>query len=210
MMATGLGRMVLTLLLTVALTVVSWTAEAHQFDRAPRIVSIAGSLLVATPDMSDPRFAGTVIYMVEHDVGGAMGLVVNRPMGRLPAAELLDGLGIGSDSAQGEFRVHYGGPVDETRRFVLHSPDYAGENTLIVKGGLALTTEDRILRDIATGDGPRASLVLFGYAGWSPGQLESEIDRGGWITVPASDALVFDQDDGSKWRRASDSLGVDL
>jgi putative transcriptional regulator len=171
---------------------------------------LAGKLLVATPQMPDPRFARTVIFMVKHDASGAMGLVLNRPMGEIPVTSLLEELGIEGVSAEGDIRLHYGGPVDLSRGMVLHSPDYVGDETLVVNGSVALTAEREIVRAIATGAGPRRSLVTFGYAGWGAGQLEAEIANGGWVSVPADEALVFDNDYDAKWRRAIGRHAIEL
>ncbi len=171
---------------------------------------LAGQLLVATPEMPDPRFAETVIFMVKHDASGAMGLVVNRPVGEIAMTDLLKELGIDDESADGEIRLHYGGPVDAGRGLVLHSADYVADETLVITDTVSLTAEREIVRAIANGAGPRLSIVTFGYAGWSAGQLEGEIERGGWIAVPADEALVFDDDYEGKWARAMDRLSIEL
>ena len=172
--------------------------------------SLAGRLLVATPEMPDPRFAETVIYMVSHDAKGAMGLVVNRPIGEVPFAEMLERLGLDSDGASGAIRLHYGGPVEGGRGFVLHTPEYAGEGTVAVNDLAALTGQAEIMRAIASGSGPRRSLMAFGYAGWRAGQLEGELKTGSWITVPADEALVFGGEYEDKWRRALARRTIDL
>jgi putative transcriptional regulator len=164
--------------------------------------SLAGQLLVATPEINDPRFVRTVIYMIHHDAGGAVGLVVNRPIGHAPLARLLQDLGLDATGAQGEIRVHYGGPVERTRGFVLHTDEYAGKGTRRVNGRIAFTTEPDIFRDIAGGTGPRRLLFELGYAGWGPRQLETEIEAGHWVTVPSDEGLVFDEDYEQKWERA--------
>ncbi len=179
-------------------------------ETAPVADGLSGMLLVATPKMPDPRFAETVIFMVKHDASGAMGLVLNRPMGEIPVASLLENLGIEGVSADGDIRLHYGGPVDLSRSMVLHSPDYVGDETLVVNGSVALTAEREIVRAIATGAGPRRSLVAFGYAGWGAGQLEAEIANGGWVSVPSDEALVFDDDYDAKWQRAIKRHAIDL
>lgn len=185
----------------------SGTAVAE--DERSGSAGLAGQLLVATPEMPDPRFAKTVIYMIEHDTTGAMGLVVNQTMGEIPIGELLEGLGLDGDGARGSVLLHRGGPVNAASGLVLHSPDYVADGTVVVDQGLALTARPKIVEDIASGAGPRRSLVAFGYAGWAAGQLEAEIAAGAWITVPSDDALVFDDDDG-KWRRAMARWGIDL
>jgi putative transcriptional regulator len=169
---------------------------------------LAGSLLVATEKMGDPRFARSVIYMVSHDADGAMGVIVNHPLGEGPIAKLLDKLGIDNHGVDGEIVVRYGGPVREGLGFVLHSTDYVADDTLVVDDKIALTAQSEILREIGAGRGPSERMLIFGYAGWGPGQLEGEIASGDWVTVPADKALIFDDDDGSKWRRAIDERGI--
>lgn len=176
----------------------------------PLAGSLAGQLLVATAKMGDPRFMHTVIYMVRHDTDGAMGLVVNRPIAELSFARLLERLGIDSGRISGSIRVHKGGPVEETRGFVLHSTDYVGDSTLVVDDKVALTAEPDILEALAAGSGPSLSLFALGYAGWAPGQLEGELARGDWVAVPADEALLFDDDYDGKWRRAIARRGVEL
>jgi putative transcriptional regulator len=173
--------------------------------------SVAGRLLVATPELEDPNFDHAVVYMVEHDGGGAMGLVLNRVLGKGPVAELLEGLGIeGEIDPAAEIEVHYGGPVESGRGFVLHSPDYTGEDTVVLSDLVALTTSLDVLSAIAAGNGPKRSLFALGYAGWAPGQLEAELVVGAWVVVEPDEALLFDDETDSKWQRALDRQGIDL
>ena len=163
---------------------------------------LQGRLLVATAELTDPRFVHTVILMVHHDATGAMGLVINRPIGRISIASLLEQFGAGGTGAAGELRVHYGGPVEPMQGFVLHTSDYATPATHVVGSGIALTTDADVLRAIGAGSGPRRSLFAFGYAGWAPGQLEGEIKSGHWVDVQADEKIVFDDDADKKWERA--------
>jgi putative transcriptional regulator len=169
---------------------------------APRDASLAGRLLVATPDLTDPRFVRTVIFMVGHDATGAMGLILNRPIGRIAIAALLEQLGEESRGVGGEILVHYGGPVEPMQGFVLHTAEYAGVDTRVVGGGIALTTDPKVLRAIGAGSGPRRWLLASGYAGWAPGQLEAEIRSGHWMDVQADEKIVFDENADKKWERA--------
>lgn len=175
-------------------------------ERAAGTVSQAqyhgGKFLVATTELRDPRFVQSVVYMIHHDASGAMGLVINRPMGEMSLAELLKGAGLDSTGIKGSVGVHYGGPVQAGRGFVLHSTDYQGDGTRTVGQGIALTTDARILQAIGSGKGPRQYLVAVGYAGWGPGQLEREISSGAWEVVPADAGLLFDDDAATKWERA--------
>jgi putative transcriptional regulator len=164
---------------------------------------LAGQLLVATPELEDPRFTRTVIYMVRHDARtGAMGVVVNRQLGEVPMAVLLKQSGLPSAGAKGSVRLHMGGPVEATRIVVLHTDDYAGPDTVKVGNGVAVTAEPSILQSIAEGKGPHRARFTLGYAGWAPGQLEAEMEAGYWIVVPTDDAIVFDDAYETKWDRA--------
>lgn len=170
---------------------------------------LAGQLLIAMPTMQDSRFARSIVYICAHTADGAMGLVINRLLGQLTFPELLEQIGISANQPIQNVRVHFGGPVESGRGFVLHSADFRTEGTLIVEDGIALTASVEILKAIADGRGPRQSLLALGYAGWGPGQLEDEIHKNGWLNVQADEALVFDGDLDSKWDRAMSKLGVD-
>jgi len=171
---------------------------------------LAGQLLVATKQIGDPRFARTVIYMVAHDATGALGLVVNRVYGKGPLRSFLKGFDIEAGDAQGEIRLHYGGPVEPGAGFVLHTADYNGPGTRAVDNRMAMTTEMSVLKAIAEGHGPKQALFALGYSGWGPGQLEGEIARGDWFSAPADEKLVFDEDVESKWDRATGRAGLKL
>lgn len=172
--------------------------------------STTGQLLVATDDLHDPRFARTVVYMLRHDTTGALGLVVNRPVGTLPLARVLESLGRDAEGAGGEIRVHYGGPVQPERGFVLHTPAWEGGDRRVVHDGVAVTSDPAIFDAIARGAGPRRVMFAAGYAGWAAGQLEAEIQGGFWFVVPADEALLFDDDAASKWERATERRKVVL
>src|SRR5579863_5787009 len=173
--------------------------------------SMTGQLLVAMPQMTDPRFARSVVYVCAHSGDeGAMGLVVNKLLASLTLDELLTHLKL-APSAQGGARpVHFGGPVEPGRGFVLHTPDYREDATLVVGGEFGLTATLDILRAIGKGEGPSRNLLALGYAGWAPGQLDAEIQANGWLSVAADGDLVFGDDDDAKWQRALAKLGVDL
>lgn len=172
--------------------------------------SLTGQLLVAMPQMQDPRFARSVVYLCAHSgEAGAMGLVVNKTIDALTVDELFVHLKIEpARPANRPQPVHFGGPVDPGRGFVLHSPDYREEGTLGIGDEFAMTATLDILRAIGKGEGPRQSLLALGYAGWAPGQLDAEIQANGWLSVPADTALVFDEADDNKWHRALAKLGV--
>ncbi len=170
--------------------------------------SLVGNLLVAMPQMNDPRFERAVIYMCAHNNEGAMGLVVNKLFDQLSFPDLLDQLSIKIGPRTQQIRVHFGGPVESGRGFVLHSDDYVREGTMLVDSGFALTATTDILRAIAEGEGPRSSILALGYAGWGPGQLDTEFAANGWLHVPADPELVFGADLEHKWLLALNKLGV--
>ncbi|HUA54130.1 MAG TPA: YqgE/AlgH family protein [Candidatus Sulfotelmatobacter sp.] len=171
---------------------------------------LSGHFLIAMPAMRDPRFARTVIYMCAHNADGAMGLVVNRLIGSLSYNELLKQLGFEGAGDQDDRKVHFGGPVETSRGFVLHSSDKLEEGSLLVDDEVALTSTTDILRSIATGKGPRRSILALGYAGWGPGQLDAELRANSWLSVSADPELLFDLDLESKWARAMAKIGVGL
>ncbi len=168
-----------------------------------------GQMLVAMPQMSDPRFARSVIYLCAHNAEGAMGLVVNKPINSITFPDLLSQLEIGDVPSTKDISVHFGGPVESGRGFVLHSQDYHQEATMVVDQDMALTATIDILKAIAFGTGPRQSLLALGYAGWGPGQLDTEIMSNGWLSVPADKELVFGPNLDEKWDQAMGKIGID-
>lgn len=171
---------------------------------------LAGQLLVATPEMKDPRFVETVIYMVKHNAEGALGLVINRPLAKGPIEDLLKGFNVDSKGAKGEIVIHYGGPVNPRQGFVLHSDDILLENSIQVKDGIAMTSDAKLIQAMARGKGPKQSLFVLGYAGWAPGQLEAELKANSWFVVAADKALIFGKDAEKKWRQALDKRQIPL
>lgn len=177
-----------------------------------------GQLLIAMPGMQDSRFARSVIYMCAHSREGAMGLSINQPAEQITLRDLLVQLHIIPEneriaipeSAQ-QIQINRGGPVETGRGFVLHSDDYFTDNaTLPIDDGISLTATVEILRDIAEGRGPASAMLALGYAGWAPGQLESEIQANGWLHCPADADLVFGGGPSDKYQRAMERLGIDL
>jgi len=171
---------------------------------------LVGHLLVAMPGMPDPRFAKAVILVCAHNKDGAMGLVINQPMQDVSLPELMEQLGIEPIPSVGAMTVQFGGPVEQGRGFVLHSPDYVHDSTLMVDGQVGLTGTVDILHALAEGNGPRKSILALGYAGWGPGQLDTEILENGWLSVEADPDIVFAGDLDAKWQKALTKLGIDL
>ena len=169
--------------------------------------SLTGHLLVAVPEMKDPNFARTVVYLIEHNRRGALGLVVNEPMGEVPV-DLLLGEPNAEDGAPEPAEagprvlVLYGGPVERRAPFLLHSTDVMPEGSVKVDKQVAFSRNHELLRAKLGGMGPRHLVFALGYAGWAPGQLESEIERGGWYVIDWDESLVFGTDHAAKWQRA--------
>ncbi len=187
-----------------AAVVLSATLGSATLNRdAPQAFrSLAGQLLIASPEIGDPRFSRTVIFMVTHDRNGAFGIVINRPLGERPLAQIFEALGEDASGIEGGVRVFAGGPVETTRGFVLHSGEYRRAETYAVNERLGMTTSIDALRDIAAKKGPNKTIVAFGYSGWSPGQLENELKLNGWFVAPADERLVFDDDREQVWDKA--------
>ena len=170
---------------------------------------VTGQLLIAMPGMRDERFAKSVIYMCAHTEEGAMGLVLNQRLDSLKFAELISQLELDEKHLSRDVPVHFGGPVESGRGFVLHTSDYQQDATLEVVNGVALTATVDILKAIAQGKGPQKSLLALGYAGWGPGQLDMEIRANGWLQVPSDSEIIFDIEPDTKWERAIQKLGID-
>jgi len=160
--------------------------------------SLAGQLLIASPEMRDPRFDHAVVLVVKHDRDGALGIVINKPAGERPLADILAAIG---EKRAGDAKVplFIGGPVQLDVVLVLHSAEYHVSGTIEVDGHVAVTGGAQILRDMAANSGPKKSLLAFGYAGWAPGQLDAEMERDVWFTAPDDPALVFDADRDKVW-----------
>lgn len=169
---------------------------------------LVGQLLVAMPAMPDPRFAKSVVYMCAHNEEGAMGLVINRPLDSIDFPDLLEQLNVEVKNPEQAIRVMFGGPVEQGRGFVLHSPDYIQDSTLVVDEDVALTATVDILQSIATGSGPSSRLFVLGYAGWGAGQLDNEILNNGWLSVEADPSLIFGDDLDGKWENALGKIGI--
>jgi putative transcriptional regulator len=172
---------------------------------------LTGQLLIAMPQMTDPRFEHSVVYMCAHNADGAMGLVVNKLVESLTFTDLLHQMELEIDAGDLDQRiqVHFGGPVESARGFVLHTPDYLSEATMKVSDDFAMTATIDVLRSIATGGGPDKAILALGYAGWAAGQLDAEIQANGWLHVAADHDLVFGRDHDDKWRSAVAKVGID-
>lgn len=175
---------------------------------------LSGKLLLATPSMGDRRFHRAVIFVCTHDENGAMGLVINHTMSGVDFRDLVGQLKIESDIkvdlGQSRFAVMSGGPVESARGFLLHSPEFAKNDTLKLKEGFGVTGTVDALKDVVRGHGPEKMLFALGYAGWGMGQLDEEIQNNAWMVVDADEKIVFDVDYKDKWSFGLQKLGIDL
>jgi len=185
-------------------------ASSPNIRAAERKPFLTGQLLVATPEMKDPRFAESVIYMVKHDAEGAMGLVINKPIAEGLIDDLLKSSGKEPKGSLKNIVVHYGGPVGQRQGILLHTDDHSIDATTKVGNGIAMTADIKMLEALAEGKGPRQSLFMLGYAGWAPGQLEMELKTGSWFTLSSDKPLIFGGDADKKWRQAIDKRQIPL
>ncbi|MEW6314420.1 MAG: YqgE/AlgH family protein [Pseudomonadota bacterium] len=173
-------------------------------------VNLTHHLLIAMPNMVDPHFSKAVVYVCEHNEQGALGLVINRPID-LTLQTLFEQIGISlNESAPRNAPVHFGGPVQVDRGFVLHQPVGHWQSTLSVQQQLGLTTSKDILQAVSEGRGPQRMLVTLGYTGWSPGQLEQEMAQNAWLSVAAQPDIMFDLPPEERLPAAMQLLGIDF
>lgn len=171
--------------------------------------NLTNHFLVAMPGMADPNFGGSVVFIAEHSENGALGLVINRPM-ELDLATLFERIDLKLDRDEiSASPVFFGGPVQTDRGFVLHQPLGAWGSTVAVGEDVGLTSSKDVLEAVASGSGPQRMLVTLGYAGWGPGQLEEEIARNAWLTLPAVSDVIFDTPVEQRLTRAFGLLGID-
>lgn len=170
---------------------------------------LSNHFLIAMPSMADPNFGGSVVFVAQHGADGALGVVVNRTM-EMDLGALFERIELARPvAAIAAAPVHFGGPVQPDRGFVLHQPVGAWNSTVVVGDSLGLTSSKDVLEAVSDGEGPSRMLVTLGYSGWGPGQLEDEISRNAWLTVEASPDLIFDTPVDERFARAFGLLGVD-
>jgi len=184
--------------------------DTHRTETDDEARFLDGRILIAMPGIRDPRFARALIYLCAHSTDGAMGLIVNKTADDLVWKDLFEKLDIPLDASKAPRPVHYGGPVETGRGFVLHSADYhADQATLTIDGGTSMTATLDVMQAIAADEGPNRAIVALGYAGWAPGQLESELRMNGWLLCDPDDDLLYGDDGAGKWDRALAKIGVD-
>ena len=172
---------------------------------------ISGKLLIAMPHMPDTRFKNTVIFIYSHDEAGAFGLILNKPLKKINLSELSNDLGIKrANDSQYNIDIFLGGPVDITKGFVLHSNDFFEDGTKSITSDINLSTNTNVLEKFSNQEIPSHKMVLFGYAGWSAGQLEQEIANNDWLIAGATKDFIFDCDSNEKWNKSITNLGINL
>ncbi len=179
-------------------------------ETSPDTIDLSGKLLIAMPGMQDTRFEKSVVYICSHSKEGAMGLIVNKPTPQIEFTDLLERLDIPTNQTGLDTGIYFGGPVETSRGFVLHSTDYKiGGTTLVVDDQFAMTATRDVLKDLANGQGPASAILALGYSGWGAGQLENELLQNGWLSCDADLNVVFDTANNLKWVGALKILGVD-
>ncbi len=172
---------------------------------------LEGQLLVATPNVMGGGFKQSVILICAHSSEGAMGLIVNHTLPNVDYRELFEQFDLPTGKIDDSKSVHYGGPVEMNRGFVIYRHENKFiDDAMLQMGDMAISGSIDLLKQIAKGEGPKERILALGYAGWSSGQLEEEIEDNSWISVPVDSSLVFDKNNDTKWHRAAFANGIDL
>ena len=169
-----------------------------------------GQLLVAKPDMPDLRFSETVIFVCRHDSGGALGLVLNRPAGQIKMSKLMESLDVPNDGVTGDIQIRFGGPLETQTGFLMYGKKIENEDGICSSHGVTVSNNKDVLKTLGPENSSEEIILFLGYAGWSPNQLESELARKDWLTVPADRSFLFAPDIKSLWNRARARYGLDL
>ena len=172
-------------------------------------MNLTGQIIVSMPSLEDERFYKTVIYICAHSSEGSMGIIINKKIDYDLYPDLLQQLGIDKPLNNKKLFIRYGGPVESGRGFVLHSDDMVRKETLNIDKGVALTSTAEFFDDLSKGKGPKNCILALGYAGWQPGQLESEIMRNSWMSLSVDNSFLFDDEVSKKWSQAYKLIGFD-
>jgi|TARA_B110000977_G_scaffold166724_1_gene214769 putative transcriptional regulator len=180
-------------------------------DSTKKIISsLKNHFLLAMPGLSDPNFSQSVVYICEHSVDGAMGLIINHQLD-IPAKAIFDQLDLDYHDDHGNSLIFDGGPVQRDRGFILHkTSEQQWESTVVIADDISLTASKDILSDIAVGNGPKDALITLGFSSWDAGQLEEELKQNSWLTIPADSAIIFNTDCDKRAGAAALSIGLDL
>ena len=171
---------------------------------------LSGKLIVAMPTMSDPRFKRSVIYVCAHNEDGAIGIIINKIIESLSFSKIIRQLKLKKNKVKKCYteKIYFGGPVETERGFILHSADYSSENSTSINTEISMTASTEILQALIDGNGPNKSIVALGYAGWGPGQLDTEIRSNAWLSVQSDPELIFSDKTADKWDMALEKIGV--
>ncbi len=172
-------------------------------------MDLTGQIIVSMPSLQDERFFKTVIYICAHSLEGSMGIIINKRIDYDLYPDLLEKLGIDKPLKNKKLFICYGGPVESGRGFILHSDDIVQKETLNIDKGVALTSTSEFFENLTKGNGPKNSILALGYAGWQPGQLESEIIQNSWMSLPVETSFLFDEEVSRKWNKAYKLIGID-
>ena len=172
-------------------------------------MDLTGQIIVSMPSLQDPRFSKTVIYICAHSSEGSMGIIINKRIDYDLYPNLLEQLGIDNPIENKKLFILYGGPIESSRGFILHSDEIVRKESLNIDKGIALTSTSEFFDDLAKGNGPKNSILALGYAGWGPGQLEDEILQNSWMNLSVEASFLFDDAISNKWNRAYKLLGID-
>lgn len=184
-------------------------SPATSYGVGARVASLVGKFLVAAPTLQESCFTRAVIYMCSYNEAGAMGVIVNYPIDNVRIDDIMEQLNIETTYNHGT-QVHFGGPVESNRGFIIHSDEFVANGAICKHDGITVTSNADVLQAIAGGGGPQHSMLALGYAGWAAGQLEAEMESGSWIVVSATKQLLFNTDNEAKWSLAISSLGFDV
>ena len=171
---------------------------------------LAGKLIIAMPTMADPRFKRSVVCICAHNEDGAIGIIINKIIESLSFSKIIKQLKLKKNMTKNDHKNHiyFGGPVETERGFILHSADYSSENSTFINSEISMTASTEILQALIDGNGPDKSIVALGYAGWGPGQLDTEIQSNAWLSVESDLELVFSAKTAEKWDMALEKIGV--
>ena len=171
--------------------------------------SLEGKFLIASPNISDPRFSKTLIYMISDSYEGSMGVIVNKPAININPKDIFYNLKEYDLQKDQDYMVHYGGPVEFNKGFILHSNDYeTGEEKTLLKNNLVISSNQKILEDLSSGKGPSKFLVLIGYSGWYSHQLAEELKQNSWLIADVSKKILFSNNYSLKWKSALKTVGL--
>ena len=180
------------------------------FSKNNNYFSLEGKFLISSPNMIDPRFSETLIYMISDDVKGSMGIIVNKPALNLDLRNFFNGFEKLDKEINKKYMIHYGGPVEFDKGFILHTNDYeTSESKTFLKNNLVLSSNSKILNDLSSGNGPSKFIVVIGYAGWHSYQLAEELKQNSWLVANMNKKILFSQNYKMKWKNALKSIGID-